>query len=699
MKRNIIARVHFIIFFVIATISAYADPREDFDKYFKITPIPQKVTISTGRGILGNDIKAIHLDGFQKLLALDGILGGLPLSDQGGNGIVTLRLSQSSNLPSSPEGYILEISNGRIVVSARSEAGLFYGCQTLQQLLTDSRDQNRIIPGCRIEDYPDIAYRGVLVVLAHHLSTGKYYYDLMDRLAAIKVNAVIIQFEDKLRFIESPLVGAANSISIEEFAAICRYAKDRFIEISPLVQGLGHAGYILKHDQYKHLRENPESDLDFSPLDSGTYKVLFSLYKDAMDATPFGKYLHVGGDEVENIGTSELSKKSGKKPFELQMYWLNRVSEFAKLHNRIPIFWDDMLFKLAGEGMFETMMHDISIPEEKIRAVWNEHEGKLDNYITLFPKNCIYMRWNYRHAEVLGNIKAIDWYKAHDLKVMGATAATSHPEILLPRNNSNVSAIKTYSQIAGEKKIEGILCTVWDDRSPHFETIWRGIYGFALFSWNNKEQTLARSNSIFRHRFYAPELSDSANEFQSDLEKGAEFWETCLVKTAKRSRFPDVIDPIDLPESSAPGKWSAAHRGLLDQARSEIERHKRIEEKIKRAKSLARRNRYALEVMDQIHKLQLYPSNLLLMLEKYDKATTTKGKNEVGKDILQYVNSGFDKMRADFEKVYSQTRFMKNPDGYKLDQIRHLANGTNNSDWMFIFELAMNRKVSQWLNE
>jgi hypothetical protein len=194
------------------------------------------------------------------------------------------------------------------------------------------------------------------------------------------------------------LIGASNAISIDEFGAISRYAMERHIEISPLVQGLGHAGYILKHDAYKNLRENPASDFDFSPLDSGTYRLLFSLYKDAIDATPNGKYLHIGGDEVRDLGTSELSKKSGMTPFQLQMYWLNRVCAFAKQHNRIPIFWDDMVFKLTGPGMFETMMHDIDIPVSTIEQVWKENEKKLDASIAQFPKECIYMRWNYRHA-------------------------------------------------------------------------------------------------------------------------------------------------------------------------------------------------------------------------------------------------------------------------------------------------------------
>lgn len=51
--------------------------------------------------------------------------------------------------------------------------------------------------------------------------------------------------------------------------ALCRYAKERNIEITPLVQGLGHAGFILKH--HWELRENPDSDWEFCPSDPRTY--------------------------------------------------------------------------------------------------------------------------------------------------------------------------------------------------------------------------------------------------------------------------------------------------------------------------------------------------------------------------------------------------------------------------------------------
>jgi hexosaminidase len=108
--------------------------------------------------------------------------------------------------------------------------------------------------------------------------------------------------EDKLAYERQPVVGSADALSIEEWKDLSDYADERNIEISPLVQGLGHASYILKHEQYKDLRDDPESDWAFNRWIHARYEVQFDLYLDAMEAMPDGDYLHVGGDEVHTTG-------------------------------------------------------------------------------------------------------------------------------------------------------------------------------------------------------------------------------------------------------------------------------------------------------------------------------------------------------------------------------------------------------------
>lgn len=666
-----------------------------FLNQFKLIPQPQNVDVQNGKGLTATGLRSISVQDKAQKPVLRESLASLLLTTSAGAATLVLKLSDAQRLPASPEGYVLEIKNGGVVVQARTQAGLFYGCQTLAQLLEDARDQHIAIPACTITDYPDIAYRAVHLDLKHHLDTGNYYYELIDRLAQVKVNAIIVEFEDKLRYRKAPLVGASHAISVEEFAAISRYAKERNIEISPLVQGLGHASFILKHDAYKKLRENPASDWAFSPLDPDTYALQFSLYEDAIAATPHGKYLHVGGDEVGDLGMSELSKKSGMKPLELQMHWLNKVSEFARQHKRIPIFWDDMVYKLAG--LYQTT-YDARLPAADVQKTWQANAHRLNENVRLFPEDCIYMRWNYDTPDIPGNHKAIDWYKAHHLNVMAATSAQQIWP-LLPRAQSNFKAIKDFCRITADEKLAGILCTIWDDCSPHFETVWRGIYDFAGLSWHYTDRTVAEAHTAFRHRFYAPAVSDITFEFEDLLEQALPFWETALLAKGDRDNAHPTVTLIDLPNPAKPGEWKVTYANKLKRAREEIVRYKMIKDRIARVATVARRNAYAVSLINQINELQIYPANLLLLLEAYDALALSSPERQAARQQISDHVERFTEIRRAFEDVFSKTRFLANPAGYQLDSNvhHHLANATNTSDWMYTYELAMNRKVTDWL--
>jgi hypothetical protein len=677
-----------LLFFFQLLYAAGGDP----SKQFRLLPKPQKVEWLQGKGLSAHALRTLALKGTAKRPVLTGSLEALSAGKEGATG--TLVLTISDKLPfTSAEGYLLEVKENKAIVTAKGQAGLFYGCQTLTQLLQDAGEQNIPVPACRITDYPELAYRAVHLDLKHHLDAGHYYYQLIDRLAHVKVNAIIIEFEDKLRYRKAPVVGAGNAMSVEEFAAISHYAKDRNIEISPLVQGLGHASFILKHEQYKKLRDNPESDWAFDALNPETYDLQFALYEDAIAATPGGRYLHVGGDEVGKLGLSDRAKQSGKQPFELQMIWLNKVAEFAQQHNRIPIFWDDMLFKLAG--VYETT-YDESIPTKKVEEIWKQNEGQLNEKIDLFPKNCVYMRWNYWDPTIPGNQKAIDWYKAHHLNVMGATAA-QQAWPMLPRENSNYQSMKLFCRVAIDKKMDGILCTVWDDASPHLETMWRGLYNFAALSWNDEANAAADANNVFRHRFYGAAVGDSTCEFQNLLEQALPFWETALLEKGHRGNYPDSIHLIELPNAAKAGSWNHQYNKRLVTAKEELKRFQEIKRRIQKAQQAATRNHYSLALLSAINELQIYPAQLLLLLSAYDEASSAQSKKENKEKVLQLV-SNFAERRKQFEDVFSATRFLSNPADYIMDQNghHHLANGTRNSDWMYVFELAMNKKITEW---
>lgn len=663
-----------------------------FNSHFRLLPLPQKVNLLQEKGIAYTALRSIVLINTVEKPVIPFMLSSLPIGEAITAGTVSLITDASLSLPS-PEAYILEIQGGKVVVKATHQQGLFYGLQTLNQLMEDARDQQIEIPSCIITDYPEIAYRAVHLDLKHHIDAMKYYYDMMDRLAAVKINAVIVEFEDKLRYRQASNVGAGNSISVEEFSTLSKYAKERFIEISPLVQGLGHASFILKHEAYKYLRDDTTSDWVFDPLNPDTYKLQFSLYEDAIAATPYGKYLHVGGDEVGKLGKSALCQKSGKSAIELQLYWLKKVTDFAEAHHRVPIFWDDMVLKQAG--LYETT-YDTGVTTQQSEALWAKNQSFLDEKISLFPANCVYMRWNYDVCTLPGNQRALDWYKKNNLHAMAATA-TQCMSAMLSRHQSNFQPIKDFCQLTAQKKLDGILCTVWDDCSVHLETTWRGMYDFALFSWNYEDIAASKAHGIFRHRFFAPVLAATANEFQDSLETALSFWETALLSEGDRENYHKHFKLLPLPDADHPGVWSASNKVKLMSAKNNITQYEWIKSRIANAIKLSHRNEYALDVYNQVNELQVYSAKLLLLLEQYDKTTSGNKKTYAGK-IMDYVNS-FPVIRSRLEKVFSETRIMGNPVEYQLDNNfhEHLANGTNNTDWMYMYELPMNQKIKEWL--
>ncbi len=437
------------------------------------------------------------------------------------------------------------------------------------------------------------------------------------------------------------------------------------------------------------MRDISDNDWAFNPLSSETYDVQFDLYKDAIEATPHGQFLHVGGDEVR------VSDRGEKKGFELNLLWLNKVSEFAKENDRTPIFWDDMYLKHGGVWM---VTRNKKLTKEKVDSIWIENEKKLTEYLNDFPKNCIYMRWNYFSPWAEGNLKTIDWYKENNLKIMGATAGQTR-WILMPQNQSNIESIKSFSLTSISKKLDGLLLTLWDDDSPHFELYKRGIYAFAEYTWSGNDSDIEDFKSKFRHRFFSPTLKNQNFEFIDDLEKPVRDWANLFVKEKKhrnqitKTDLPLETHIIDLPDTNNPGEWNLKFNEKIFIAEKHIVELKKILEKINVQKIKTIRGGYALQVYEQVAKLALFSYETFIDISNFDN-----GKNDV--ENLLNNKKEFLSLRHDFEEVYSKTRNIIKPENYILDQDHHnhTANQTLNMDWQFISEIKLFEKINLTYN-
>ena len=652
-----------------------------------IIPSVKNLTLQApteNQGIPGDQILYAYSPSQLHLPVRLGGSAGLKSTNQPDQANVFFDINPQLNTPS--EGYQISIKDHKIFLSGKDQAGLFYAFVTLDQLLKDYA----VLPNLELIDYPSIGFRPIHIDVKHHLEKKEYYYNLIDFLAQLKINGIILELEDKIKYTNRTAIASQDAFSIEEWKALSDYAMERNISISPLVQGLGHASYILKHPQYQELRDDLESDWAFNPLDPATYELQFDLYRQAMEATPHGKYLHVGGDEVQTTG-----RESGQSALELNLIWLNKVSEFAAQNGRIPIFWDDMPLKQA-EVYYP--MFDQNMPKEKVDSLWMANKGNLEQFLDRFPKNCIYMRWNYSHAETYGNDKAMQWFTANGLKVMGATAGQTR-WTLMPRSESNLDQIQIFAQKTLAYQLEGLLLTLWDDDSPHFELYKRGITGFGIQTWEGGTTDKEMIKSQFRKLFFGPALTGQEWAFIDDLEEVVEAWIPIYLKEGyarhtllRGNNKTEAI--ISLPDPNQKGAWVNQNAQKLEIAKQKITQLHKIESTIQLLKKEEIRQPYTLAIYEQVVQLTKFSFNSLLLLEAYDLAQTKEESIDL-LDKIQQLPATFRTMRREFERVYGQTRVLEKPKGYQLDQDHHNhpANQSVNFDWQFFGELFFLEKL------
>ena len=692
---------------------------------FVILPQPQSVILLNGPGLEAGTLHHLILSNELARPVMGEILSKLTMGDATVKGSLTLILDKALTSIPSDEGYVLTIYKDKAEISSKSDAGLFYGCQSLEQLLEDAMDSGKPVPSCRITDYPALSYRAVHFDLKHHLDHMNYYYESIDRLARYKINAVVIEFEDKLRYRRQPLVGAPQAISIDEMAALTRYARKRHIEITPLVQGLGHATFILKHEEYEGLRELPWNKWAFCPLNEGTYQVLFDMYRDAIDATPGSKYLHIGGDEIGNIGICPRCKPMADKEgmLSLSLYWLKRVCEFAKDNGRIPIFWDDMPLKEGG--VYESTWSD-DVTSAEAAKEWEAGIPKLDNLLTDFPKNCVYMRWNYSMARQPGNILALDWYKSRGLKAMIATATNTEGGMFFQederdkgKSSAGIVSIRSFIQLAAEKQISGMLCTAWDDKSPHMENYWRGFIAAAEYGWSPNGRTLEEYDNAWLQKEFGISVPDYLT-LSKELRRGTVLFYNALfrhgsqmdednalqslpqvehwlppVEGREKIQFDYTTKLIELPDLKVPGEWSRKYNDLLNRALTEKNSYRELYGRLTDIYNRSKRNRYFWSLSLALYNLQSSVPDLLLALKESD--SKDKVQQAAGLEDVKKAVNGFKQAWEELEDVYCQTRFISYPAGYVHDRYFHLASQREDLTWMIQPEELYLGMIENWI--
>ena len=239
------------------------------------------------------------------------------------------------------QGYILYVNEKSIICKASTCEGLFNAVQTVIQLINSSLNT---IPCARINDWPDIEKRCAhidLSVLAPNLHAIK---QLIHVFSCFKINTVFVTYADKFRFIKYPEISHVDAFSKDEVFQITAFAKDRYVDVIPVIQSFGHSSNVLVNNKYSHLREGDNNITQFCPQHPGTLEYFKHLTEEVMEVHD-SKYFHIGADETYFLGTckqcSQVVKRKGK--IGLYIDYVAKACEFVKSKGQIPMIWDDML--------------------------------------------------------------------------------------------------------------------------------------------------------------------------------------------------------------------------------------------------------------------------------------------------------------------------------------------------------------------
>ena len=318
-------------------------------------------------------------DGAMVKVAWKGVLDALPKQRTGGKILCELTLNAKA-LPeeAQAEGYLLKVSKKGISITAAQEAGLFYGLQTLRQLVTGAK----ALPCCEISDYPAFAVRGFMLDCGRNFQSIESLKRQLDIAARLKVNYFHWHVTDHPGWhLESkayPVLNdpkhrtrdAHDTYSFAQVRELIAYAKARHITIIPELDMPGHSSYFDKAFGFKmHSEEG--------------MKVLEKLLDEFCAEVPAEDcpIIHIGADEIKIPNAKQFVERMSKKLISLN----RKPMQWGGPHD-LPV-GDDSISQRWGEG---GEMVAKSLKPETIRC---HSIDSTPGYTNLFDPGLLVRRW------------------------------------------------------------------------------------------------------------------------------------------------------------------------------------------------------------------------------------------------------------------------------------------------------------------
>lgn len=390
--------------------------------------------------------------------------------------IIIKRINDNTKAPSY---YKLDIDEHLIEVTGNSGAALFYGIQTLRQLIRSCRS---LIPCLEIEDYPDFKNRG----LYHDITRGKVpsldtLKELVDRLSFYKMNQLQLYIEHSFAFKkQSEIWTDSDPITAEEILILDEYCRKKNVELVPSMSSFGHLYHLLISKAYSHLNEFesiPEKPfmwtdrmqhytIDVSnPLSQKLIKEMVDEYLPLFTSDKF----NICCDETFDLGqgrNKKLADEVGKG--KLYQYFAKIIIEHVKSYGKKVMIWGDII---------------LNHPE----------------IIEELPDDIILLNWDYSPDADEAGFRVIEEAGLTQYAcpgVLGWNGLISNMDVADKNISIMVSHAKKYNA-------DGILVTDWGDFG-HINLLSASIPGAILsagLSWNADEAVKPADEDISRVEF------------------------------------------------------------------------------------------------------------------------------------------------------------------------------------------------------
>ena len=283
---------------------------------------------------------------------------------------ITLSLDEALKGKLGDEGCTLEVTARRIDLRAAAPAGLFYGIQTLRQLLPPEVYRNAPVQGAawtvpcvRITDYPRFGWRGLLIDPARHFIPVGDVRKYIDAMALHKFNRLQIHLTDDQgwrieirkypRLIETGSKrdhsgGPGGFYTQEDIRQLVRYARQRHITLIPEIEMPGHTGAA--RDAYPEV-------LALSPQNRGRVLMprpqavafMQDVLAEVMELFP-SRFIHIGGDEAStgqwttsDEMKTQMQSLNLKDVHELHSWFIRQMDAYLTKHGRRLVGWDEIL--------------------------------------------------------------------------------------------------------------------------------------------------------------------------------------------------------------------------------------------------------------------------------------------------------------------------------------------------------------------